>query len=74
VDDAEPAWAAIPLGPPLPTSSSSLPAAISAGPAAGLSSAATAWPCTRWGLPCPGRRRPGGALLPHPFTLAWSRL
>ena len=30
----------------------------------------TAWACTRWGLPCPGCRQPGGALLPHPFTLA----
>ena len=30
---------------------------------------ATAWPCTRWGLPCrrPHSRR--GALLPHHFTL-----
>jgi len=25
--------------------------------------------CSRWGLPCPPRRRRGGALLPHPFTL-----
>ena len=25
--------------------------------------------CSRWGLPCPPRRRGGGALLPHPFTL-----
>ena len=32
-------------------------------------SAAAAWPCTRWGLPCrrPHSRR--GALLPHLFTL-----
>jgi len=26
--------------------------------------------CSRWGLPCRDRRRPRGALLPHPFTLA----
>ena len=25
--------------------------------------------CTRWGLPCPVRHRPGGALLPHRCTL-----
>jgi len=25
--------------------------------------------CSRRGLPCPERRRSGGALLPHPFTL-----
>ena len=27
------------------------------------------WSCSAWGLPCPRRRRQGGALLPHPFTL-----
>jgi hypothetical protein len=27
------------------------------------------WSCSRWGLPCPRRRRRGGAPLPHPFTL-----
>ncbi len=27
------------------------------------------WPCTRWGLPCPGGHPSGGALLPHLFTL-----
>jgi len=27
------------------------------------------WSCSRWGLPCHDRRRPRGALLPHPFTL-----
>ncbi len=30
----------------------------------------TACACTRWGLPCPDCRQPGGALLPHLFTLA----
>ena len=25
--------------------------------------------CSRWGLPCRGRCRPRGGLLPHPFTL-----
>ena len=35
---------------------------------------ATAWPCTRWGLPCrrPHSRR--GALLPHHFTLTGPEL
>jgi len=27
------------------------------------------WSCTEWGLPCPACRHPGGALLPHPFSL-----
>ena len=31
------------------------------------------WPCSTWGLPCPARHRPGGALLPHPFTLTPGR-
>jgi hypothetical protein len=31
------------------------------------------WSCSRWGLPCHGRYRPRGALLPHPFTLAGAR-
>jgi len=29
------------------------------------------WSCSRWGLPCQRRYRRRGALLPHPFTLAW---
>ena len=28
------------------------------------------WPFSEWGLPCRGRRRPRGGLLPHRFTLA----
>src|SRR5690349_5348563 len=28
------------------------------------------WPCSDWGLPCHGRYRPRGGLLPHLFTLA----
>jgi len=27
------------------------------------------WSCSVWGLPCPGHCCPGGALLPHLFTL-----
>ena len=27
------------------------------------------WPCSGWGLPCPACCQPGGALLPHLFTL-----
>ena len=30
--------------------------------------------CSRWGLPCRFRCRSRGALLPHPFTLAWLRI
>ena len=33
--------------------------------------AAPIWSCSRWGLPCRPRCRGRGALLPHPFTLAW---
>src|SRR5450759_1611850 len=29
--------------------------------------------CSRWGLPCPSCHQEGGVLLPHRFTLAWSR-
>ena len=29
-------------------------------------------PCSGWGLPCGPRCRSPGALLPHPFTLAWT--
>src|SRR5271156_5283300 len=28
------------------------------------------WPCTAWGLSCPGGCPPGGGLLPRLFTLA----
>lgn len=28
------------------------------------------WPCTAWGLSCPGSHPPGGGLLPRLFTLA----
>src|SRR5271170_2899357 len=28
------------------------------------------WPCTAWGLSCPGGYPPGGGLLPRLFTLA----
>jgi len=34
----------------------------------------TAWPCTRWGLPCREPHSPRGALLPHHFTLTSSSL
>jgi len=33
--------------------------------------AAPTWSCSRRGLPCRDRYRPCGALLPHPFILAW---
>ncbi len=62
--------ATISLGSPLPTISSTLPAPVprtAVRPAGADRRAACA--CTRWGLPCPVRHRPGGALLPHRFTL-----
>jgi hypothetical protein len=31
------------------------------------------WPCSDWGLPCHGRYRPRGGLLPHHFTLTRCR-
>ena len=34
---------------------------------------APTWSCSRWGLPCRSRCRARGALLPHPFTLAFRR-
>ena len=58
------------LGPPLPMASSTLPAlARGSRTCPANRTPRTACACTRWGLPCPGRHRPGGALLPHPFTL-----
>ena len=59
---------AIPLGRSLRSASSDQPGR---NPETGLGS----WPlvpirsCSRRGLPCRRRRRPRGALLPHPFTL-----
>jgi len=40
------------------------------GPRVPVSRRGTACACTRWGFPCPQRRRWSGALLPHLFTLA----
>ena len=57
--------AAIHLGPPLPAGSGALPGADSE---PGRLSPPI-WACWRWGLPCHGRHRPRGALLPHHFTL-----
>ena len=31
------------------------------------------WSCSGWGLPCPACCQPGGALLPHLFTLTYVR-
>ncbi len=31
----------------------------------------SAWPCSGWSLPCPECYHPGGALLPHLFTLTY---
>ncbi len=59
--------AAIPLGPGLLQASSGL----TRGHRAGSPCRPPIWPCSGWGLPCPGRRRPGGELLPRRFTLAY---
>ena len=65
---------AIPLGPALLPGSSDLPGSFTgrAGPRpsrkAGRNSSPI-WSCSVWGLPCPGHCCPGGALLPHLFTL-----
>jgi hypothetical protein len=66
---------AIPLGRPSPSASSNQPERQGqrTGPAA--SEAPRVAPirfCSRRGLPCRRRCRPRGALLPHPFTLAFS--
>ena len=62
---------AIPLGRSLPTASGDQPGRRPGDGLAGQSRrVAPIRSCSRRGLPCPVRRRPGGALLPHPFTLA----
>ncbi len=63
-----PAGAAISLPASLPTRWGTLVPSTRPG-VIGRTSRTPAWACTRWGLPCPARRRAGGALLPHPFTL-----
>jgi hypothetical protein len=57
--------AAISLGRALPRASSDLP-----GVQARRATSPPVRSCSGWGLPCRGRRRPRGALLPHLFTLA----
>ena len=49
----------------LPVSSSGLPGTYNG---AGYASSPI-WPCTGWGLQCPGCRHPGGGLLPRHFNL-----
>src|SRR4029079_6683147 len=58
--------AIIPLGPRLPAGSSNLPGGFSGASLEGP----PIWSCSVWGFPCPGCHHPGGALLPHHFTLA----
>ena len=58
--------AIIPLAPRLPAGSSDLPGGFSR---ASLERPPI-WSCSVWGFPCPGCHHPGGALLPHLFTLA----
>lgn len=60
--------AAIHLRRALPHASSSLPVR-----SAGTTSTRTAWPCSKWGLPCRIRRRLRGELLPRLFTLTESQ-
>jgi len=69
---ALPPLTVIPLGRPLLTGSSDLPGSLAH--RAGThemfpSHSSPIWSCSVWGLPCPGHYCPGGALLPHLFTL-----
>ena len=57
-------WAAIPLGSPLPASSSNQP-----GSDASHAICPPIRPCSRWGLPCRPCHHVRGGLLPHRFTL-----
>ena len=67
------AAAAIRLGFGLLRSSSSQPGrSMRNAPARLRGRAAPIRPCSGWGLPCGPRCRSPGALLPHPFTLAWT--
>jgi len=56
--------AAIYLDQLLPVGSRDLPAVIA------RAKQQLTWSCRRWGLPCQGRHRSCGALLPHHFTIA----
>ena len=64
-------WGAvIHLGHPLPDDSCNLPGQLDRNsPSLPKQYVAPIWSCSGWGLPCRGRYRPRGALLPHPFTL-----
>jgi len=68
--------AIIPLGPMLPSASSTRPVPVHRSEARGRGQhrvvtkcSETACACTRRGLPCLDCRQPSGALLPHRFTL-----
>ena len=62
--------AVIPLGCPLPDDSNGLPGHRPGRAGNGADhSFASVWPFSGWGLPCQGRHRPRGELLPHHFTL-----
>jgi len=63
----------IPLGPASLPGSCDLPEGSNA-PSRCVSAEADSlpiWSCSVWGLPCPGHCCPGGALLPHLFTLTF---
>src|SRR5205814_2758814 len=63
----------IPLGPASLPSSCDLPEGCDA-PSRCVSAETDSlpiWSCSVWGLPCPGHCCPGGALLPHLFTLTF---
>src|SRR6204780_1681687 len=65
---------AIPLGRPSPSASSNQPERQANGQGPAAFEAPRVAPirfCSRRGLPCRRRCRPRGALLPHPFTLAF---
>src|SRR5258706_1164755 len=61
--------AIIPLDPKLLSDSSDQPGDGPLARARGAPSRLPIWSCSARGLPCPRRRRRGGALLPHRFTL-----
>jgi len=62
----------LPAGSPAPIVLGSRPISAGSDPPAVIARAKQqhTWSCRRWGLPCRGRHRPCGALLPHHFTVA----
>ncbi len=55
-----------------PTRKCGAPGRHALGAACAVPNSFPIWSCSVWGLPCPGHYCPGGALLPHLFTLTAS--